>query len=185
MLVRGLPGLSVLTMCKEVNTYSNFLSFSNHYSDITIITMAHQITGIPTVCLITCSGAHQRKHQSSASPAFVRAIHQWQEIRWISLTKGLWRGKYFLLMKASCYATLDDPPSMKHGARWALRHPKSLSTWLFLQQHAHTNNTENTNAAHTGLSGVATDGFLAERASNTERVSMSWCHHIYTVKSLI
>ena len=35
--------------------------------------MASQITSIPTVC----SGAHQRKHQSSALLAFVRGIHRW------------------------------------------------------------------------------------------------------------
>ena len=44
--------------------------------------MASQITGNWTVCSTFCSGAHQRKHQSSASMAFlcywpfVRGIHQ-------------------------------------------------------------------------------------------------------------
>ena len=38
-----------------------------------------QIIGILIVCLITCSGADQRKHQSSTSLACVRGIHhdQW------------------------------------------------------------------------------------------------------------
>ena len=39
--------------------------------------MASQITGISIVCLNVCSGADQRKHQSSASPAFVRGIPRW------------------------------------------------------------------------------------------------------------
>ena len=39
--------------------------------------MASQIAGVPIVCSIVCSGADQRKHQSSASLAFVRAIHRW------------------------------------------------------------------------------------------------------------
>ena len=39
-------------------------------------TMAPQITGIRTVCLAVCSCTHQRKHQSSASLAFVRGIHR-------------------------------------------------------------------------------------------------------------
>ena len=39
--------------------------------------MASQITNVSIVYLIVCSGADQRKHQSSASLAFVRAIHRW------------------------------------------------------------------------------------------------------------
>ena len=39
--------------------------------------MASQITGIPSVCSILCSGADQRKHQSSASLVFGRGIHRW------------------------------------------------------------------------------------------------------------
>ena len=39
--------------------------------------MASQITGVPIVCSTVCSGAHQRKYQSSASLAFVRGIHRW------------------------------------------------------------------------------------------------------------
>ena len=36
--------------------------------------MASQITNLPIVYLTVCSGADQRKHQSSASLAFVREI---------------------------------------------------------------------------------------------------------------
>ena len=50
---------------------------SIHYSDIIIGAMASQITGMLTVYLIICSGAYQRKHQSSVSLAFVRGIHWW------------------------------------------------------------------------------------------------------------
>ena len=35
------------------------------------------ITGVPIVCSSGRSGADQRKHQSSASLAFVRGIHRW------------------------------------------------------------------------------------------------------------
>ena len=38
--------------------------------------MASQITGISIVCLTICSGAYQRKHQSSTSMAFVRGIRR-------------------------------------------------------------------------------------------------------------
>ena len=40
-------------------------------------TMASQITSLTIVYSAVYSGADQRKHQSSASLAFVRGIHQW------------------------------------------------------------------------------------------------------------
>ena len=51
------------------------ISFS-HYSDIIMSAMASQITGFSMVCSNVCSGADQRKRQSSASLAFVRGIHR-------------------------------------------------------------------------------------------------------------
>ena len=39
--------------------------------------MASQITGVSIVCSAVCSGADQRKHQSSASMTFIRGIHRW------------------------------------------------------------------------------------------------------------
>ena len=44
-----------------------------HYSDVIVGAMASQITSLT----IVSSGAYQRKHQSSASLAFVRGIHRW------------------------------------------------------------------------------------------------------------
>ena len=38
---------------------------------------ASEITGVQIVFLAVCSGADQRKHQSSVSLAFVRGINQW------------------------------------------------------------------------------------------------------------
>ena len=48
-----------------------------HYSDVMMGTMASQITSLAIVYSIVYSGADQRKHQSSASLAFVRGIHRW------------------------------------------------------------------------------------------------------------
>ena len=45
-----------------------------HYSDVTMSAMASQITGVPIVAQPFVQ-ADQRKHQSSASLAFVRGIH--------------------------------------------------------------------------------------------------------------
>ena len=48
-----------------------------HYSDVIIGAMASQINSLAIVCWTVYSGADQRKHQSSASLAFVRGIHRW------------------------------------------------------------------------------------------------------------
>ena len=48
-----------------------------HYSDFTMSAMASQITGVSIIYSTVCSCADQRKHQSSASLAFVGGIHRW------------------------------------------------------------------------------------------------------------
>ena len=53
------------------------LCLGTNYNDVIKSAMASQITGAPTVCSAFCSGAEHRKHQISASLAFVRAIHRW------------------------------------------------------------------------------------------------------------
>ena len=70
-----------------------------HYTDVIMNTMASQITSLTVVYSIVYSDADQRKHQSSASLAFVWGIHP---DRWIPRTKGQLRGKCFHLMTSSC-----------------------------------------------------------------------------------
>ena len=48
-----------------------------HYSDVIMSARAPQITGVSIVYSTVCSGANQRKHQSSESLAFARGIHRW------------------------------------------------------------------------------------------------------------
>ena len=48
-----------------------------HYSYVIMSVMASQITSLMTVYSTIYSGSDQRKHQSSASLAFVRGIHRW------------------------------------------------------------------------------------------------------------
>ena len=48
-----------------------------HYNDVKISVMASQITSLAIVYSTVYSGADQRKHQSSASLAFVRGIQRW------------------------------------------------------------------------------------------------------------
>ena len=62
-------------------------------------TMAFQITSLTVVYSAVYSDADQRKHQSSASLAFVWGIHR---DRWIPRTKGQLRRKCFHLMTSAC-----------------------------------------------------------------------------------
>ena len=48
-----------------------------HYNDVIMSAMASQMTSLTIVYSTVYWGAHQRKHQSSASQAFVRGIHRW------------------------------------------------------------------------------------------------------------
>ena len=66
--------------------------------DVIMTTIASQITSLTVVYSIVYSDADQRKHQSSASLAFVWGIHR---DRWIPRTKGQLRGKCFHLMTSS------------------------------------------------------------------------------------
>ena len=52
-------------------------SYTVNYGDVIMSAMASQITGVSMICSTVCSGADQRKHQSSAPLAFVRGIHRW------------------------------------------------------------------------------------------------------------
>ena len=56
-----------------------------HYDDIIMGAIASQITSLTIVYSTVYSGADQRKHQSSASLAFVRGIHR---VRWIPRVPG-------------------------------------------------------------------------------------------------
>ena len=47
-----------------------------HYDDVIMTMLASQITSLTVVYSIVHSGVNQRKHQSSASLAFVREIHR-------------------------------------------------------------------------------------------------------------
>ena len=52
-------------------------SLHTHYNDVIMGAMASQITSLTIVCSTVYSGTDKRKHQSSASLAFVRGIHRW------------------------------------------------------------------------------------------------------------
>ena len=62
--------------------------YANHYTDVIMTTMAPQTTNLAAVYSSVPSDADQRKHQSSASLAFVWEIHRG---RWNPRTKAATR----------------------------------------------------------------------------------------------
>ena len=74
--------------------FTAFWLKKKHYNDVIMTTIASKIT----ILTIVYSCADQRKHQSSASLAFVREIHR-RPVN--SRTKGQERGKCFHLMTSS------------------------------------------------------------------------------------
>ena len=62
--------------------FSSYLNLTKkcqhcHYTDVIMSAMSSQITSPTSVYSTVYSGVDQRKHQSSASLAFVRGIHRW------------------------------------------------------------------------------------------------------------
>ena len=86
-----------------------------HYNDVIMTTMASEITSLTVVYSTVYSDADQRKHQSSASLAFVWEIHR---DRWIPRTKGQLRGKCFHLMTSSWSESMMVSPLTYHFAQW-------------------------------------------------------------------
>ena len=74
---------------RNIKTQANHYFGAPHYGDVIMATMASQITSLTIVYSTVYSGADQRKHQSSASLAFVRGIprgplnspHKWSVTR--------------------------------------------------------------------------------------------------------
>ena len=93
-----------------------------HYGDVIMSAMASQITSLAIVYSTVSSGADQRKHQSSASLAFVRGIHRWPVN---SPHKGPVTRKLFPyddVIMGIC--------KINHGVHYVLDHPCWLS-WHF------------------------------------------------------
>ena len=68
-----------IAFAREMSFYSVTCSkiWKGHYCNVVMGVMACQITSLAIVYSTVYSDVDQRKHQSSASLAFVRGIHQW------------------------------------------------------------------------------------------------------------
>ena len=68
-----------LDICRTYGTITgDMIQPFFHYNDVIMSAIASQISSLTIVYSDVYSGVDQRKHQSSASLAFVRGIHRWQ-----------------------------------------------------------------------------------------------------------
>ena len=74
-LMRGHLMTCIRLMTRNLHE-NTFLGTRHHYSDVIMTVMASQITSLNIVYSTVYSDADQRKHQSSASLAFVMGIHR-------------------------------------------------------------------------------------------------------------
>ena len=115
-----------------------FFSWGDHYNDVIMGTIASHITSLTIVYSIVYSDADQRKHQSSASLAFVRGIHRGpvnSPHKW-PVTRKMFPFDDVIMM----WMGDIDPDSKVHGANmgpilgqqdpvWPYVDPMKLATW--------------------------------------------------------
>ena len=77
--VKTQQNLCIVYGMHHMHTHSVYIitDRKTHYRDVIMSTISSQITSLTIVYSLVYSGADQRKHQSSASLAFVRGIHRW------------------------------------------------------------------------------------------------------------
>ena len=144
-----------------------------HHSDIIMSAVPSQITSVSIVYSTVCSGTDQRKHQSSASLAFVRVIHQWPVN---SLHKGPVTRKMLLF---------DDiiVNEMLHYNDVIMSQLVSQITSLtivYSTVYSRADQRKKSKLHVTGLcarNSPGTGEFPAQMASNMENVSIWWRHH--------
>ena len=88
-----------------------------HYDNVIMTMVASQITSLTIVYSTVYSDTVQRKHQSSASLAFVWGIHR---DRWIPRTKGQLRGIFFHLMTSSWESQQTPIPLTLTSELWGV-----------------------------------------------------------------
>ena len=77
VFINYLTGCWQMIHSQQVAIYFSADFRSNHYNDVIMGAIASQFTSLTIVYSTVYSDADQRKHQSSASLAFVRGIHRW------------------------------------------------------------------------------------------------------------
>ena len=130
ILLHGSMRLQIHEISKMINFLAD-TSFTNiliqHYIDVIMATMASQITILTVVYSTINSDGDQRKHQNSASLAFVWGIHR---DRWIPRTKGQLRGKCFHLMTSSWFCCDNIAVANPVQERWRVTSERSVTMCL-------------------------------------------------------
>ena len=106
-----------------------------HYSDVIMGAMASQITNLSIVYSTINSDADQRKHQISASLAFVRGIHRWpvnSAHKWPVTRKMFPFDDVIIRMSEKIDCVTTGPPHIKLDGmiiyRYCLRYLNSLKS---------------------------------------------------------
>ena len=102
-----------------------------HYIDVIMSAMASQLTGVSIVYLTVCSGADQRKHQSSESLAFVRGIHRWpvDSPHKRPITRKMFPFDDVIMWRE--YVTCMDVKTWKHLTHWGRDKMDAISQTTF------------------------------------------------------
>ena len=149
--------------------------------------IASQITSLTIVHSTVYSDADKRKHQSSASLAFVQGIHRGpvnSPHKWPVTRKMLPFDDVIMIRKTSYIATPRcDKLSERfnNDVTWASWHFKSPAYRLFIQQLIQANNTLKWYRSSTLLSlcegnPLVTSWFPTQRTSDVGSVFISWRH---------
>ena len=108
----------------KVECHADEFVVNYHYDDVKMGAIASQIISLTIVYSTVYSDPDQRKHQRSASLAFVRGIHR---DRWIPRTKGQLRGKCFHLMTSSCCTGSCYFDKFRYIHWWQIRQRDNIS----------------------------------------------------------
>ena len=106
-----------------------------HYNDVIMNTMASPFTSLASVNAIVYASADQRKHQSSASLAFVRGIHRWPVT--FPHKRPVTRKKFpfhdvIMRRNPESMAETSFSSAQNHNASWPLIH---MICWFITNDH--------------------------------------------------
>ena len=135
----------------------------------TVGSTASQITNILTVCSAICSGTHQTIHQSSALLAFVRGIHRWpvDSPHKGPVTRKMAPFDDVIMWSVEQCSGIHGVSNHQHLDRLLSclsRRPSKTTSKLCVTSLCEGNPP-------------VTGGYLSQRASNAENISIWWRHH--------
>ena len=175
--------MEISSPLKKVQWFPFFSSAYMYYTDVIMSAMASEITGVSVVYSTVCSGADQRKYQSSAPMTCVRGLHRWP----VNLPhKGPVTRKCFHLMTSSCelqsvsrnyFASHYNAVIVSTMTSQITSAPSVCPIVCSVADQRKTSKLRVTGLCE-GNSPMTGD-FPAQRDRNAENVSIWWRHHDY------